>query len=272
MNMGAINWLAVLVCILFAMLNGMIWYHPKVFYTTWREGIGRTDVEMNPNRPGPMLWGLTVLAIFVEAVSLAIMTNTMKASSAASGAAAGAMLWLGFVAPTNLVNKLFAGHGSRCGRSRPGTTWSTCWSLGQYSARGAESIETHGVPATGRAMEPMYDDAQAWHDAEDMGMTVYYVYLLKKGPAWSPDSTPEIMELQEQHVGNLMRLAGEGKLVLNGPLLDSFQLSGEIRGIGVLKASSIAEAQEWISTDPMVKIGRLVFELHAWMVQKGILP
>lgn len=121
-------------------------------------------------------------------------------------------------------------------------------------------------------MEPMYDDVQAWHDAEDMGMTVYYVYLLKKGPTWSPDSTPEIMDLQERHLANLRRLAGEGKLVLNGPLLDSFQLSGEIRGIGVLKARSLAEAQEWISTDPMVKVGRLVFELHTWMVQKGILP
>src|SRR5512138_1419147 len=111
-------------------------------------------------------------------------------------------------------------------------------------------------------MEPIYDDARAWHDAEDMGMAVYYVFLLKKGPAWSPDATPEVLELQEQHLGNLRRLAGEGKLVLNGPLLDSFQLSGEIRGVGVLKAGSLAEAQEWISTDPMVRIGRLVFELH----------
>lgn len=118
----------------------------------------------------------------------------------------------------------------------------------------------------------MYDDAQAWHDAEDMGMTLYYVYLLKKGPAWSAEATPEVLELQQQHLGNLRRLAAEGKLVLNGPLLDSFQLSGEIRGIGVLKAKSLVEAQEWIGTDPMVKIGHLVFELHAWMVQKGILP
>lgn len=117
-----------------------------------------------------------------------------------------------------------------------------------------------------------YDDAQAWRDAEEMGMVVYYIYLLKKGPVWSPDETPEVETLQAQHLANLRRLGEEGKLVINGPLLDSFQLSGEIRGIGVLKARSLAEAQEWISTDPMVKIGRLVFELHAWMVGKGILP
>lgn len=116
-----------------------------------------------------------------------------------------------------------------------------------------------------------YNDAEAQELARSMGMLVYYVYLLKKGPTWSPDSTPEIDALQEAHLANLRRLHDEGKLVLNGPLLDAFQLSGEIRSIGVLKASSMAEAQEWISTDPMVKVGRLVFELHAWMVEKGIL-
>jgi len=117
-----------------------------------------------------------------------------------------------------------------------------------------------------------YDDAQAWRDAKEMGMTIYYVYLLKKGSTWTPESTPEIEKLQADHLANLRRLGDEGKLVLNGPLLDSFQLSGEIRGIGVLKAKSLSEAQAWISTDPMVKVGRLIFELHAWMVNEGILP
>ena len=117
-----------------------------------------------------------------------------------------------------------------------------------------------------------YDDAQAWQDAEEMGMTIYYIFLLKKGPKWIPEVTPEIEKLQAEHLANLRTLGEAGKLVVNGPLLDSFQLSGEIRGIGALKAKSLAEAQSWISTDPMVKIGRLVFELHAWMVEKGILP
>ena len=117
-----------------------------------------------------------------------------------------------------------------------------------------------------------YDDKQAWKDAEAMGMTIYYVYLLKKGPTWSPKSTPEISALQEAHLANLKRLAEMGKLVINGPLLDSFATSGETRGIGALKANSFEEAQELISTDPMVKVGRLVFELHTWMINKNILP
>jgi len=117
-----------------------------------------------------------------------------------------------------------------------------------------------------------YDDKQAWKDAESMGMTIYYIFLLKKGPTWSPESTPEINALQEEHLANLRRLAEMGKLVINGPLLDSFATSGEIRGIGALKAGSLEEAQELIGTDPMVKVGRLVFELHTWMIEKNILP
>jgi uncharacterized protein len=116
-----------------------------------------------------------------------------------------------------------------------------------------------------------YDDKQAWHDAEEMGMSIYYMYILKKGPIWSPDSTPEIDALQQAHLDNIRRLGEEGKLVLNGPFLDSFQLIGDVRGAGVLKARSYDEAYSWINTDPMIKIGRLTFELHTWMVNKGVL-
>lgn len=117
-----------------------------------------------------------------------------------------------------------------------------------------------------------FDEHAARDTAQSMGMVLYYVYLLRKGPSWSPESTPEIDALQRAHVGNMRRLREEGKLVLNGPLLDALQTGGDIRGIGVLKASSLAEAQSWIATDPMVAVGRLVFELHAWMVPAGILP
>ena len=119
-----------------------------------------------------------------------------------------------------------------------------------------------------------YDDAQAWQQVHQQfpNMTLYYIFLLKKGPLWSPDETPEVEDLQEAHLANLRALGQMGRLVVNGPLLDSFALNGEIRGIGVLKTASLAEAESLISTDPMVKAGRLIFELHTWMVEKNILP
>ena len=68
----------------------------------------------------------------------------------------------------------------------------------------------------------MYDDTQAWQDVNEHfpNMTIYYLFLLKKGPAWSSEATPEIDALQAAHLANLRRLATLGKLVINGPLLD----------------------------------------------------
>jgi uncharacterized protein YciI len=119
-----------------------------------------------------------------------------------------------------------------------------------------------------------YDDSQAWKDVNEHfpDRTIYYIYLLKKGPAWTGEETPELNALQEAHLANMRRLANLGKLVINGPLLDSFATSGELRGIGALKTASFAEAHELISTDPMVRVGHMIFELHAWMIDKNILP
>ena len=62
-----------------------------------------------------MTWGLTILSSFVQAVFMALMVNAMGSMSGGatlvSGAMTGFLLWLGFIAPTCLVNKLFAGHG-----------------------------------------------------------------------------------------------------------------------------------------------------------------
>ena len=77
--------------------------------------------------------------------------------------------------------------------------------------------------------------------------------------------------MQEAHLANFRRLADIGKVVINGPLVDSLMTGGDIRGVGVLKASSMSEAQDLLNTDPAVPAGRLVFEVHLWMIGKGIL-
>ena len=113
MDFGAINWLAVIVCVIVSMISGSLWYNPKTFFPAWSKvvGNGRTPGMQNMGR----VWGVTVLASIVEAVSMAFMVNSMGnlmgGPSAATGASIGFMLWLGFIAPTYLVNKLFAGHG-----------------------------------------------------------------------------------------------------------------------------------------------------------------
>jgi hypothetical protein len=117
MDIGAVNWWAVVACVIVSMIVGSIWYNPKTFFPIWWKGIGKSAGD-SPGSVGNMgmIWGLTVLSSFVQAVFMSLMVSAMGGmtpggATLVTGASAGAILWLGFVAPTNLVNKIFAGHG-----------------------------------------------------------------------------------------------------------------------------------------------------------------
>jgi hypothetical protein len=106
MDFGSINWLAVAACVVVSMISGSIWYNPRTFFPAWWKVVGAGREQPGMENMG-MTWALTVLSSFVQAVAMAFMVNVMGTP----GILTGFMLWLGFVAPTHLVNKLFAGHG-----------------------------------------------------------------------------------------------------------------------------------------------------------------
>ena len=115
MDFSTVNWLAVIVCVVVSMISGSIWYNPRTFFPIWWKGIGKTGEPGMQGNMG-MTWTLTILASFVQAVAMSFMVDAMGSLmtggvSAASGAMTGFMLWFGFIMPTYLVNKLFAGHG-----------------------------------------------------------------------------------------------------------------------------------------------------------------
>ena len=114
MAFNAVNWLAVVVCVLVSMISGSLWYNPKTFYPVWRKGIGTPEKAEDGVTNMGVMWGLTVLSSFVQAVAMAFMVNAMGGlmggATWLSGAGTGFMLWLGFVAPTYRVHKLFAGQ------------------------------------------------------------------------------------------------------------------------------------------------------------------
>ena len=120
-------------------------------------------------------------------------------------------------------------------------------------------------------------DVHAWWSEDifkkrnsPLDMKTVYIGFLKKGPnrKEGDGKTPEVQELQKAHLANINRLAATKKLVMAGPFGDD----SELRGIFVFRVGSIAEAQELCDTDPMIKIGRLVIELHPWQVPEGVIP
>lgn len=110
MNFGSINWLAVVACVIVSMLVGSVWFSQKVFFPIWWKAIGKSDVATPGMSGGAMAqtFGLTILASFVQAVFMAMLVNALGSTNAGSGALTGFMVWLGFVAPASLTNKVFA--------------------------------------------------------------------------------------------------------------------------------------------------------------------
>jgi uncharacterized protein YciI len=105
-----------------------------------------------------------------------------------------------------------------------------------------------------------YDSALAKElGADAYGMKKYVMAFLKSGPIRDQDSATAA-NLMRAHLDNITRLADEGKLLIAGPFMDT----GSVRGIYIFDVSSLKEAEELTSTDPAIKAGRLVMELHPW--------
>ena len=98
-------------------------------------------------------------------------------------------------------------------------------------------------------------------------MTTVYMGLLKRGDrAAEWDARPDdLARLQEAHLANNARLVETGELILVGPFTDD----GFWRGVFVFKVDSLEEAEALVAGDPAVQAGRLAFELHPWMIEKG---
>ena len=93
--------------------------------------------------------------------------------------------------------------------------------------------------------------------ADDYGMKTYVMALLKTGPNRSTDSITKA-KLQRAHLDNITKMAENGTLVLAGPFLDN----GELRGIYLFNVETIEEAKKLTETDPLIKSGGLIMELH----------
>ena len=113
MDFSSINWLAVVVCVFASMIIGSIWFSPKTFFPAWWKAIGKSENDGPSSTNMGMVWGLIVFSSFVQAVFMSLMVHAMGSmrpggATLGSGAMAGFFLWLGFVAPSSLTNKLFA--------------------------------------------------------------------------------------------------------------------------------------------------------------------
>jgi uncharacterized protein YciI len=99
-------------------------------------------------------------------------------------------------------------------------------------------------------------------------MTTYQLGLAHRGPKATSESTPESKQLQADHLSNIFKLIGSGKLGAAGPCMDG----GNLNGVFMFQVGSMEEAKALVDADPFVKAGIIVVELHPWMAAKGTMP
>ena len=130
----------------------------------------------------------------------------------------------------------------------------------------AACSETIAVPEKEKAEETLeslndqFDQQLADQlGADEYGMKKYVMAFLKMGPNRDQDSATAA-QLQRAHMDNIKRLANAKKLIVAGPFLDA----GDVRGIYIFNVETVEEAEALTRTDPAIKAGRLVMELHPW--------
>ena len=102
--------------------------------------------------------------------------------------------------------------------------------------------------------------------ADEFGMKHYVMAFLRAGPKRILDSVKR-EELRRSHLQNILRLTKEGKLLVAGPFLDD----QELRGIFIFNVENIDEARAIAETDPAVRAGSLVLELHPWYASAALM-
>ena len=115
MDLGTINWEAVLIAALVNFIAGFIWFSPIGFYSAWWRAIGR-DPSQEPGQGQNMgaVFGMVTAAVFAQAILLALVVDLYKSAngdvSLVTGLALGAVVGL-IGAAASLGHRLFSNQG-----------------------------------------------------------------------------------------------------------------------------------------------------------------
>ena len=111
----------------------------------------------------------------------------------------------------------------------------------------------------------------------ELKMRSYYLVLLRRGPTWSAEKTPETKKLFEGHMANIEAMAKSGKLLIAGPMDADPADKTAVAGIFLFDVPTKEEVVELMNGDPAIAAKRLVPEVLTWygpssITYPGMLP
>lgn len=102
----AINWLAVLAGVIVSWIIGAAYY--MALGRQWLAAIGKSRDEINGKDPTPFIIGF-VCQLVMATVLAAILPGLFGGVSVLNGVLTGALMWLGFVITSMILNHRYAG-------------------------------------------------------------------------------------------------------------------------------------------------------------------
>lgn len=106
--------------------------------------------------------------------------------------------------------------------------------------------------------------------AKPFAMKSYSFVMLRRGPSWSAQETPESKKLFEGHMANIKAMARAGKLVLAGPFDADEKATDAYAGVFIFDVTDPAELKALLANDPAIAAGRLVPEILSWYGPAGL--
>jgi hypothetical protein len=109
-NFEGVNYVAVIAATLINAGLGAWWYSPAGFGKKWSALTG-VDMMKTPKRETNRAILIVFGGAIMQALVLAVILNSIGATTAIEGAFAGLLLWLGFVAATSIGDDLYSRRG-----------------------------------------------------------------------------------------------------------------------------------------------------------------
>ena len=110
MNLGAVNWIAVVVAAVASMALGAAWY--MVLAKQWMAALGKTREQVMTGSGGNVTpFIIAFLMQLVMAYSLALFVpKLMGATTVTNGLIVGFHVWIGFVITSMIINHRYQGN------------------------------------------------------------------------------------------------------------------------------------------------------------------